>query len=125
MGIIQKLELKKFARRNWQERYADSMSQKKLEQELEKQTGLGGVQPSPDGAQGGMCKSMFIDVVNMNCMRVESEFEGPDCDVCDSVEEYVRYEQHHLNVVHQTCDEDMKVEKKYHGRVVLLHRMSV
>ena len=68
---------------------------------------------------------MFIDVVNMNCMRVESEFDGYDSVICDSVEEYLQYEQHHLNVVHQLCDEDMKVEKRLYGKVVLLRRMWI
>jgi hypothetical protein len=39
-------------------------------------------------------KCMFVDTVYMNVMRINSEYEGPNYLVCDSIEEYLRFEQH-------------------------------
>ena len=68
-------------------------------------------------------KCVFIDTIYMNVMRMESEYEGPDYLVCDSIEEYIRFEQHHLNLTHKVREEDMKVENQYYCNIIQLNRM--
>ena len=57
-------------------------------------------------------------------MRIPSHEESM-CVVCDTIEEYIRYEEHRLNVVNQITTEDMKAENKNYGNVIQLNRMSV
>ena len=71
-----------------------------------------------------MLKTRFIDLVNLNCMMIETYQDDVKCHVCETVNDYSKYEQHHLNVVSQVRAEDMKVENKYYGNVILLNRLS-
>ena len=71
-----------------------------------------------------LLKTRLVDLVNLNCMRIPTH-EDVVCVVCDTIEDYIRYEQHHLNVVNQVQTEDMKSENKYYGNVIQLNRMSV
>ena len=50
--------------------------------------------------------------------------EDVPCLVCNTIDEYIKYEQHCLNIVSQVKAEDMKAEKRYYGNVLLLNRMS-
>jgi hypothetical protein len=59
----------------------------------------------------------------MNVMWMESEYEGPDYLVCDSIEECMWFEQHHLNVMHRVRQEDLAVENREYGNILLLNRM--
>jgi hypothetical protein len=54
-------------------------------------------------------------------MRVDKCLDGPNYVICDSVEEYMHYEQHRSNVLQQTCREDMKVENRYYGQTIFLN----
>jgi hypothetical protein len=54
-------------------------------------------------------------------MRVDTYYEGPNYVICDSVEEYIQYEQHPLNVARQIHVEDMKVENTFYCNVVTLN----
>jgi hypothetical protein len=53
-----------------------------------------------------LLKLVFADLVYTNCMRVDKYVIGPNYMICDSVEEYMCYEQHHSNV----NAEDMNLE---------------
>jgi hypothetical protein len=82
-------------------------------------------QSSPEDAQGGMLKCTHVDVVYTNCMQVYTCYDGPYYLVCDSIEEYVRYEQHRSNLAQQVCVEDMEAENKDYGNMVMLHYVSL
>ncbi len=71
-----------------------------------------------------MLKTRLVDLVNLNCMRI-STHEDVMCIMCDTIEDYIRYEQHSLNVVNQVQTEDMKSENKYYGNVIQLNRLNV
>jgi hypothetical protein len=124
MGFEAKRDLSKYARKNWREDYDDKMKQKQemcfanmQDQHTEEK------QRVPSGAQGGMLKSMFVDLIYTNCMRVDTRVIGSNYVICDSIEEYMRYEQHRSHVVEQVTAEDMKVENKYYGNAILLNRI--
>ena len=76
-------------------------------------------------AQGGILKNVFIDTVYMNDMRLESECEGPDYMLCDDIDECVKFELHRSNIVHRVIEEDLAVENRSCGKVLLLNRMSI
>ena len=65
-------------------------------------------------------------------MIVEARSDDVSCLVCDTVEDYVKYElddfikseQHRLKIVGQVRAEDMKTENTYHGNVMSLNRIS-
>ena len=69
-------------------------------------------------------KTRLINVVDLNCMIVETHDDDVCCLMCVTIEEYIKYEQHRLNIVSQVKAEDMKVENKYYGNIVVLYRMS-
>jgi hypothetical protein len=80
---------------------------------------------TPGDAQGGMLKSVFIDTVYMNVMQLESESEGPDYMLCDSIEDYVKYEQHRSCIIDRVQEEDLSVENRYYRNVTMLYRMNI
>ncbi len=43
--------------------------------------------------------------------------------MCDTIEDFIKYEQHRLNIISQVTSEDMKSENKYYGNVIVLNRM--
>ena len=119
MGYEEKNELGKFARRHWEQEYEYKIKQQRAER-------FDGVeQSSPEDAQGGMLNYVHVDVVYTNCMRVDTCYDGPNYLVCDSIEEYVQYEQHRLNIAQQICVEDMKVENRNYGNTVTLNYVSL
>jgi hypothetical protein len=119
MGYEEKNELGKFARRHWEQEYEYKIKQQRAER-------FDGVeQSSPEDAQGGMLNYVHVDVVYTNCMRVDTCYDGPNYLVCDSIEEYVRYEQHRSNIAQQVCVEDMKVENRNYGNIVTLNYVSL
>ena len=76
-------------------------------------------------------KVKLIDLVNLNRMKVVSRSNETDrdansdiCIMCDTIDDFIKYEQHRLNIVSQVSMEDMKVENKYYGNVIVLNRMS-
>jgi len=121
MGTEAKREIAKFSRRNWADEYDEQIKQKREEKFA--QAASSATQHTPDAAQGGMLKYTYVDLVYMNCMRVNTCFGGPNHIICDSVEEYIRYEQHRSNVLQQIYSEDMRVENRYYGQTVLLNRL--
>jgi hypothetical protein len=48
---------------------------------------------------------MFTDTVYMNVMRINSDYEGPN--YRDSIEEYLRFEQHCSSVTQRIKEEDL------------------
>ena len=54
----------------------------------------------------------------------DRDVDSDICIVCDNIDDFVKYEQHRLNLISQVQCEDMKVENKYYGNVILLNRMS-
>jgi hypothetical protein len=52
-------------------------------------------------------KTVFIDTVYMNVMQLESESEGPDYMLCESIEDYMKYEQHSSCLVNRVQEEDL------------------
>jgi hypothetical protein len=60
--------------------------------------------------------SVFVDTVYMNVMRINTEYEGLNYLVCDSIEEYWRFEQHRSCLVSRVNEEDMSIENQYYGR---------
>ena len=66
---------------------------------------------------------VYVDLVYLNCMKLESYVGGPNYIWCDSVEEYLRYEQHRSDLAQHVRQNDMKVENKYYGNVVAVNRL--
>jgi hypothetical protein len=62
----------------------------------------------------------YVDLVNTNCVRVDTHVDGPIDRICDDLEEYMRYELHGSNVAQQVQAEDMKSENTYNDSTVLL-----
>jgi hypothetical protein len=46
----------------------------------------------------------------MNVMLINPEYEGPNYLVCDSIEKYLRFEQHCLCLVSTVNEEDMSIK---------------
>ena len=65
----------------------------------------------------------FIDVVNLNSMIVTAYSGDIRYLMCNTIEEYIKSEQHRLNIMSQIITEDMKTENTYYGNVVSLNRM--
>jgi stage V sporulation protein SpoVS len=142
MGVNAMMNITRFSRRDWKRIYDEQHVQKinenandvmSVSQDVDTEKMIINVKwmrhidhcnVLPDDTQGGMLKSRLIDIVNLNCMRIPSHEEAM-CVVCDTIEEYIRYEQHRLNVVNQITTEDMKAENKYYGNVIQLNHMSV
>ena len=72
-----------------------------------------------------MLNYVHVDTIYTNCMRVETCYDGLNYLVCNSIEEYIRYEQHRSNIAQQVCVEDMKVENRNYGNIVTLHYVSL
>ena len=87
--------------------------------------------------QGGMLKdgrirkNRLVDIVNLNCMIVESHDENVECLVCDTMEDYNKYvyessikdELHRLSIVNQVGREDLRYENKCYGNIIRLNRV--
>ncbi len=78
---------------------------------------------TPDDVQGGMLKCVFVDTVYMNVMHINTQYEGPNYLVCDSIEEYLRFEQHRSCLVSRVNEEDLSIENQYYGGTVCLNKM--
>ena len=57
----------------------------------------------------------YVDLVYCNCMRVSVPTAVADRRVYDSIESYIRGEQHRSSIVSQVMAEDMKAEKGMYG----------
>jgi hypothetical protein len=126
MGKQQMCDTVRFSRKNWKEKYEEAMKAKAKEAQEEDLDESATVQDTtPGDAQGGMLKSVFIDTVYMNVMQLESESEGPDYMLCDSIEDYVKYEQHRSCIIDRVQEEDLSVENRYYRNVTMLYRMNI
>lgn len=67
----------------------------------------------------------FLDLVHYNCMRIHTNADGPNSIVSSSIEEYIKYEHHRLNLMAQLESEDIKEERKYYGNVITCHCATV
>lgn len=114
MGKQMMVDIKRFSRRDWKQLYDEKHSCVTTQSNNVR----------PEDAQGGMLKTRFVDLVNLNCMMIETYEDNVKCLVCETIDDYVKYEQHRLNIVSQVRAEDMKVENKYYGNVILLNRLS-
>jgi hypothetical protein len=70
-------------------------------------------------------KCVFVDTVYMNVMRMNTEYEGLNYLVCDSIEEYLRFEQHRSCLVSRVNEEEMSIKNQYYGETVCLNRMFI
>jgi hypothetical protein len=48
-----------------------------------------------------LLKYRLVDLVNVNCMIAETHKDDVTCLMCDTVDDYMKYEQNRLNVVNQ------------------------
>ena len=124
MGKQPMKDRKRFSRRDWKGIYDGAFQKNKDAQVTSQDTDVQENNVLPGDAQGGMLKTRLIDVVDLNCIIVETHDDDVCCLMCDTIEEYIKYEQHRLNIVSQVKAEDMKVENKYYGNIVVLNRMS-
>jgi hypothetical protein len=46
-----------------------------------------------------------------------------DSHTCEDIDEYVKYEQNCLNVVHRVTEEDLSVEDREYGHVIQLKKL--
>ena len=67
-----------------------------------------------------LLKTMLVDTVYLNVMKVESESIGPEYLLCNDIDEYIKFEQHRLNVVHRVTQEDLSIENREYGHVLQL-----
>jgi hypothetical protein len=56
-------------------------------------------------------------------MKIPTVSCDVECLMCDTIEDYIKYERHRLNIISQVTSEDMKSENKYYGNVIVLNRM--
>ncbi len=78
-----------------------------------------------------MLKIDLIDVVNLNRMKVVRSAEANEdidihvnaCIMCDTIDDYVRYEQHRLDVLNHVMTHDMKAENKEYGNIRVLSQL--
>ncbi len=70
-----------------------------------------------------MLRNRLIDLVNLNCMKIPMELNDVECLMCDTIEDYIKYEQHSLNIISQITRKDMKSVNEYYGNVIMLNRM--
>ncbi len=70
-------------------------------------------------------KCEYIETIYTNCMRLETHYDGPNYMLCDSIEEYLRFEQHRSNVAQRVTKEDLSYENQYYGNIIQLNRMNV
>jgi len=136
MGKEEKRGISRFSRRNWKEKYEEKMLLKQEEQNLIRDSDSETVRDSdpelmyvatdtPTDVQGGMLKCMYIDTVYMNVMRIYSDYEGPNYLICDSIEEYLRFEHHRSNVAQRVKEEDLSIEHRYYGETIQLNRIVI
>jgi hypothetical protein len=122
IGKQEMKEIRRFARRNWQEEYDRDAQVSKLQ----RSEGVSNV--LHDDAQGGMLKVELIDVVNLNRMKVvrctrakeDVDIRVNACVMCDTIDDYVKYEQHRLNVLNHVMAHDMKAEKREYNNIRVL-----
>jgi hypothetical protein len=141
MGKEEKIGISQFSRRDWRTLYYEKMALKqkeitghdsdsecihveKLFLDSESEC-VNDTTTSSADVQGGMLKCMFVDTVYMNVMRVDTAYEGPNYLMCDDIEEYLRFEQHHSSVVQRVREEDMSIENRYYGETITLQRVTV
>ena len=60
-----------------------------------------------------------VELVYCNTMRVLSKTGGPSTVVCSDISDFLKYEQHRLNLAQEYRENDMKVENKYYTEAVL------
>jgi hypothetical protein len=128
MGKQQMYDIIRFSRMNWKEKYDEAIKAKAEEAQgtdnLD-ETPTNQDTTTPGNAQGGMLKTVFIDTVYMNVMQLETESEGPDYMLCESIEDYMKYEQHRLCLINRVQEEDLSIENWYYKKVMMLYRMNV
>ena len=128
MGVREMKDIERFTRRDWRGLYDEAHAKRSAMSPADN--------VRHDDAQGGMLKSglktliqnepktKLVDLVNLNCMIVYADDTDDQCLVCDTIDDYLKYEQHRLNIVNQVKAEDMKEENKYYGNVIVLNRMT-
>ena len=127
-GKKQMKNITRFSRRDWRGTFDDAARRKQQADT----TITDNEDIRPDDTQGGMLKlgmqqtdmeMRFIDVVNLNSMIVKAYSGDIRYLMCNTIEEYIKSEQHRLNIMSQIITEDMKTENTYYGNVVSLNRM--
>ena len=122
-------DITRFSRRDW--RTAFDKGSRNIQQQEDTMT-LNNIRP--DDTQGGMLKSglktlrrntRIVDCVNINSMIIDTCSDDLSYLICDTIDDYIKYEHHRLNVVSQVCSEDMKTENTYYGNIITLNRMTV
>jgi hypothetical protein len=84
----------------------------------------------PDDAQGGMLKTDPVEVITLNRMIAAKPVSKKSniyvhvnaCVMCDTVDDYVKYEQHRLHVLNHVMAHDMKAENKEYGNIRVLSK---
>jgi hypothetical protein len=115
-------EIDRFTRRHWKEEYDKDAMMAKISR------GKGVSNVLPDDAQGGMLKTDLIDVIGLNRMIVVKSVSKKDdidvhvnaCVMCDTIDDYVKYEQHRLHVLTYVMAHDMKAENREYGSIRVL-----
>lgn len=141
MGKEAKIDIFRFARRDWRALYDEKIALKQKEMidhdsdseciQVDKiyldsdSEHVNDTTTSSADVQGGMLKCMFVDTIYMNVMRVDTAYEGPNYLVCDDIEEYLRFEQHRSSVVQRIQEEELSVENRYYGEMISLQRVTV
>ena len=79
MGYEEKKDKGKYARRHWEKEYEQQIKQQRAER-------FQAAEPhSSEGAQGGMLKYIHVDAIHIDCMRVDTCYDGPNYLVCGSI----------------------------------------
>ena len=130
MGKKEMKNITRFSRRDWREAF-DKANRRKQQEHDTMIVELDDVRP--DDTQGGMLKTglktlsvktRFVDLVNLNSMSVEAYSDDMRYLMCNTIEDYIKSEQHRLNIISQVTSEDMKTENTYYGNVMSLNRIN-
>ena len=118
VGEKEMKEITRFSRRDWKRLYDESHNKNN---DIHKTETVD--DDSHVDAQGGMLRNRLVDLVNLNCMKIPTVSCDVKCLMCDTIDDFIKYEQHRLNIISQVTSEDMKSENKYYGNVIVLNRM--
>ena len=77
----------------------------------------------PCTAQGGVLKYGYYDLVYCNCMQVPM-YSDDVHDVCNNIDEYIKFDQHRSQLLSQVTAEDMKAERRMHGDAIICNHTT-
>ncbi len=114
MGKSAILDTTRFAQRNWREKYNESIMKKQAETEKQSEglVTLLSMHISHSEAQRGMKKIGSQDLEKIGIVLCNS------MKVTEDIDDFLKNEHHHLDVIRCVKENDMKAERRIHSSLV-------